>query len=80
MASAGMAIKAGYPHRQGLDVNPQREIYGDRSVTARKPLSHRNCAAAGYRRMQYPTFNRRLSGNDCTEKQKNLDSSRLTLI
>ena len=28
MAAAGMALKAGYPHRQGPDVNPQRKISG----------------------------------------------------
>ena len=26
MTAAGMALKAGYPHRQGPDVNPQRSI------------------------------------------------------
>ena len=28
MAAAGMALKAGYPRRQGPDVNPQRKISG----------------------------------------------------
>ena len=29
MAAVGMALEAGYPHRQGINVNPQKKISGD---------------------------------------------------
>jgi len=33
MAAAGMALKAGYPRRQGPDVNPQRKISGGERIS-----------------------------------------------
>ena len=35
MAAAGMALKAGYPRRQGPDVNPQRKISGGCNLTCK---------------------------------------------
>ena len=38
MVAKGMALKAGYPRRQGPDVNPQRKISGGTQFTQ---LSHK---------------------------------------